>query len=431
MAKPQPDMKKTPTLRRGVAMILVVVLMATAAIMAFALISSASIQAQASRNSIASYSADALAQSGSSLATYYLMNPDKASASLMTTSGSKTFYNPGANFGSISTSNGASVSNIALSVESQSGLITTYGVDVTSNSGTSSAASVTRTLHSDVAVDSRYVVKYAMASNDAFTIPLSGVSVTIGGNVRCDSGIGGLLTAITGSTIIPSNTAKPAYPTAGVPSYSQLNICKSLPQYPTMVAQSAGTGTAAFTVGTGTAQLVSGSITSFPAANASNPDAVYYATGSLTISGAGTYNGTLVVKSPNNLIISANGVTINSKKTGQPALIVGGNLVFNGGVILSTRALTVNGLTWLGGNMLAQGGVLPTTQLTVNGALMWGGTSPKIDTSTILGASYVHVTYPSSGQTLDAPYYDSLYVPDLCNENQTPKDLRVISTSIH
>lgn len=42
-------------------MVLVVVVMATAAIMAFALLSSASIQAQASRNSISSYTADGLA----------------------------------------------------------------------------------------------------------------------------------------------------------------------------------------------------------------------------------------------------------------------------------------------------------------------------------------------------------------------------------
>ena len=223
----------------------------------------------------------------------------------------------------------------------------------------------------------------------------------------------------------------PAYPSSGVPSYSQLNICKSLPQYPTLIAQPTGQGTMQFAVGTGTAQLVSGSITSFPSALASNPDSVYYANGSLTISGAGTYNGTLVVKSPNILIISATSVTINSKKTGQPALVVGGNLVFNGGILLSTRALTVNGLAWLGGNMQAQGGVLPTSQFTVNGALMWGGSNPRIDTSSILGASYVHVNYPTTGQTLDSPYFDSLYVPDLCNENQMPKDMRVIATSIH
>ena len=163
-------------------MVLVVVVMATAAIMAFALLSSASIQAQASRNSISSYTADGLAQSGTSQAMYYLMNPDQVSLSLLTTSNGKTFYNPGSNVGSISVSNGANVGSIAVSVESQNGLMTTYGIDVTANAD--STGSLKRTQHSDVAVNSRYAVKYAMSSNDAFTIPNSGVSVSIGGNVQ-------------------------------------------------------------------------------------------------------------------------------------------------------------------------------------------------------------------------------------------------------
>jgi hypothetical protein len=401
-------------------MILVVVVMAAAAIMSFALLSSASMQAEASRNSVSSYSVDGIDQSGTNLAVYYLMNPDKASKTVMTTDtvNARTFYNPGTNVPAMNLSNGATLNKITVAFASKSGMTTNYTVDVTANAS-SLSNSLSRTQHSEVQLASRYLVKYAMSSNGSFTLPTSGVSLSIGGNVRCDGGIAGLLSAITGSTIIPQNTAIPAYPTSAVPTYSQLNVCKSLPTYTTANGS------------TGTAQLLSGSYSAFPTVNASNPDAVYYSNGSLTLN-AGTFNGTLCVKSGKDLIINGNGVFINTKKTGQPALVVGGNLVFNGGLALTTRALTVNGLCWLGGNMNATGFLLPTTQFTVNGALMWGGSNPSIDTSSILGSSYVHVNWPSSGtQSMDAPYYDTLYVPLLSDENQTPKSIKLVSSSTH
>jgi Tfp pilus assembly protein PilX len=410
-------MKRTLHQRGGIALVLVVVVMAAAAIMGFALLSSASIQADASRNSVSSFSADGLAESGSTLAEYYLMNPDKAATSAMSTNGSTTFYNPGSSVPSMNPVNGATLSKIAVSLSSRAGTLSAYGIDVTANSG-SLSTSLTRTMHSNVQLQSRYLVKYAMASNDAFTVPMSGVTVSIGGNVRSDNGIGGLLSAILGSVIIPQNTAKPTYPAAAVPSYSQLDICKSLPAYPT-------------TTGTGTAQLVSGSISSFPAANGTNPDAVYYSNGSLTLAN-GTFNGTLIVKSGSNLNINGNAVFINSKKTGQPALVVGKDLVFTG-VLLNTRALTVNGLCWLGGNMTSSG-VATADQFTVNGALMWGGSNPKIDTTGLLTTSYVHVNWPTSAndtQTKDSPNWDLLYVPTLCDEGLTPKTIKLLSTSIH
>ena len=109
-------MKQTQPQCGGIAFVLVVVVMAAAAIMAFALISSALIQADASRNSVSSFSADGLVQSGSTLAEYYLMNPDKAAASALTSSGTTTFYNPGSAVPAMNLSNGASVSNIAVSL---------------------------------------------------------------------------------------------------------------------------------------------------------------------------------------------------------------------------------------------------------------------------------------------------------------------------
>jgi hypothetical protein len=393
--------------RSGIAMILVIIVMATAAIMSFALLSSASMQAQAAKNATYSSSADSLDQSGTNMALYYLLYPEKAPATALKTTGSTTFYNPGTNVPAMNLADGSTLSKIAVSLTSRSGTTSNFGIDVTSSSG-SNGAVLSRIMHTNAQLKSRYLVKYAMASNDAFTVPSSGVSVTINGDVRCDGGLGGLLTAITGALKIPSNAAVPSYPPQGVPIFSQLNCAKSLPSY-----------------GTGTAQLVSGTITSFPVANASNPDAVYYATGNLTIGANVTLTGTLIAKQ--NLTINATTVNITTKKTGQPALVVQGNLIFNG-VLLNTRTLNVNGLCWLGANVSGSG-ILVTDNFNVTGALMWGGASPRFDNSNgLLNGASIVVNWPSSGgQTKDYPNWDLLYVPNLCDEGQTPKTLRVIA----
>ena len=101
-------------------MILVVVLMAAASIMAFALLSSASTQSQVARNATASYSAEGLDQSGTNLALYYLMNPDKADSSLMSTSNGFSYYTPRTNVPAMSLADGSTVSKVAVAMSSRS-----------------------------------------------------------------------------------------------------------------------------------------------------------------------------------------------------------------------------------------------------------------------------------------------------------------------
>src|SRR5205823_4745684 len=64
--------------RAGLALLLVIGVLAFAAIIGFAMLSSASMQAQTTLNSNLALSADALADSGVDLACYYLVNPGKA-----------------------------------------------------------------------------------------------------------------------------------------------------------------------------------------------------------------------------------------------------------------------------------------------------------------------------------------------------------------
>src|ERR1051325_7058367 len=64
--------------RSGLALVLVIAVLAFAAIIGFAMLSTASMQAQTTLNSNLALSADALADSGVDLACYYLLNPTKA-----------------------------------------------------------------------------------------------------------------------------------------------------------------------------------------------------------------------------------------------------------------------------------------------------------------------------------------------------------------
>src|SRR4051812_1121434 len=66
--------------RRGVAMILVLIVVAMAMIIGLAVLSSSALQARVSGSASGVLNADTFSESGVSLATYYLMNPDKAPA---------------------------------------------------------------------------------------------------------------------------------------------------------------------------------------------------------------------------------------------------------------------------------------------------------------------------------------------------------------
>ncbi|HTW93727.1 MAG TPA: hypothetical protein VMD30_02965, partial [Tepidisphaeraceae bacterium] len=69
---------RTKDRHSGIALILVIVVMAIAAVMAYAMLSAGALQEQVSANSIAQANADALAESGVSLAMYYLTHTSTA-----------------------------------------------------------------------------------------------------------------------------------------------------------------------------------------------------------------------------------------------------------------------------------------------------------------------------------------------------------------
>jgi len=408
-------MRRLQKSRGGIAMILVVVVMAAAAIMAFALLSSASLQAEAASNSVSSVSADGLDQSGANLEMYYLVNPDKADSTYFTTTSNTTFYNPGIHVPSMSLANGSSVSEIAAALSSRTRTLVNYAVDVTASYGTTSP--LTHTQHSLVQVEQRYLPKYALATTSSFTMPLTWLTSSITGPVRCDGGYGGLASILSGLLYGTTSNPLPSYPLAACPSYSQINLAKTC---------SSGT----YSLGTYTGNCLtisSGSLTAsnFTNAGSLNAGSIFYCANDVQLNGNMTIAGTVVLANSRSLTISSGTVTI-TPKSGYPALIVAKDLIFKG----TTNTLKVNGLCWLGG-MMTGTGLLPAGTLNVNGSLMWSGTGTKIDTSKLTTTSKLIVSYPTSTGTIDPAIPDSLYVPEFSDVDQTPKNVKVLSTSVN
>jgi hypothetical protein len=130
----------------------------------------------------------------------------------------------------------------------------------------------------------------------------------------------------------------------------------------------AGASPSAYTLpngGTGTPQLVAGTITGFPAVAGTNPGKVFYSNGDLIVNATSTINfaGTLVVLGH----LTVKGTTFAITPTSQmPALITTGQLRMN----LTNINLQVNGLTWLGSGTAWTGGLNTNSKVTINGALL-------------------------------------------------------------
>jgi Tfp pilus assembly protein PilV len=399
--------------RGGIAMMLVVVLMASAAIMGFALLSSASLQAQAGKNATSAVCADGLAESATNLSLYYMMNPAKASSSLIGTNNGYTYFNPGTNVPSMNLTNGASISNVVVSMVSAG----TYNVDVTATSS-SPSGSITRSTRTVVSAPSRYITQYSMAANDSFTLPLTFLTSSVTGTVRCDGGYGGLTSVLTGILFGSASQASPTYPKEACPVYSEINLCKSLPTYTYNYATNHTSYTAI--------HLTSGSLqqSNFTAPNSTtNPGAVYYIDQDVTLKGTINLTGTLIVSSGHSLTLNNSANVTITPKIGYPALIIANNLI----CAAAGQKLTVNGVCWIGGQWTGSG-VLPGAIFTVKGSLMWGGTGAKIDSTKLTGVtSQLLVSWPTSASTQDPPTPDVCYVPELCNSGQTAKSVKIVS----
>jgi len=356
-------MARSGTTRRGVAMMLVVSVVALTVVLGAAMLASSSLQAQAERNSVSAAAADSLAESGIELASYYLLKPWKAPPF------SGVFW-PGAQNISLGNSVPGSI-DISVAFAGVVNGRERYAITSTGRLA-SPAGTLRRTLYATIDVTPYFHPKYGAAFDAvAVTIP-SGSSITsdiqvngtlvnygsIVGTVRSKSWNN--LGFFSGVFDFLDETEKTDVP--GV---------KRLTDYRTYVWQ----GNTYSAVRIPAAPMPGSVYGPTPA----NPAGVFYRDGTVTLAGYVTINGTLqvdgalVITGPNNFIRPTEGF---------PGLIAKSGVDLRHS--LFTRPdLTVNGLAWLGDSIVSSlllgttGPVSPGT-FAVNGALLVSGAGVQV-----------------------------------------------------
>ena len=350
-------MRKRIQKRTGLALLLVIAVLAFAAIIGFAMLSTASMQAQTTLNSNLALSADALADSGIDLACYYLVNPSKAPRPVPVGG----FYDGG------TISFGANMpGTVDLAITSLGN--NDYKIVSIGRAGMRNLShTVTATVH----IEPGYQIKSLLAFNNVSTLP---VTATINGDVQ-SNGVLTNLGRINGNLISPLSALGSVLILNGViapTNDNQMNI----PSLATLVSFNTYT----YRGQTYNAQVITGLPTGTTLApSLTNPAGIFRYSGTLTMNHSVTINGTLIVEN-GDLNISGGGNVI-TPVDGFPAVIAKSNVWVRGPLLPSTspRDLTINGVAWVGGS-LKSSGIVTNAFVDVKGAMMFGN-SGTVDTT--------------------------------------------------
>jgi hypothetical protein len=386
------------------ALVIVVCVMALAAVLSYALLSSAAIQATASANGMSAAIAEAQAESGVHLAMYYLLNPTHAPT---LTNG----YWPGADnitFATTGSSATQMAGSVSVSVTNPSTNI--YDVISVGSSGASNsigAGVVTRTISLQITVGTSYLIQQAgifngnstigknvtiTSSGDAIqssgTVTINNSGAIVSGNILAPGLVGPAGQPINGSWLA-TNSASPAPTLANINDYITYTY-----QGQTYNATPLSSGTI--------------SSSSMPSVNpVSNPLNVYYlSSGDITLTGNVSLTGTLVAVNGNLIVQGAsNAITAPS---GMPAMVIGKQLIIKN----ANAGLAVNGVVYANTGVSTSGNTTGSS-VTVNGALLISSGNITPNTATM------QVTYNST--------YTS--VPALTTTDQTPVSVKITSWS--
>ena len=343
--------------RGGLALLLVLGVVAVASVLGWAMLSASAMRAQVETTTADGLDASMLAESGASYAMYYALHPDKSPKAIA--------YD--ANNGYTSTTTGMKMWSDARGT-----------VDVTTTAagdGTFTIASATTVngIHRSLiatAVNTydTYKVTHALGVNStsSFVLPYT---VTINGAIVSRGGVSN-----EGAYVTPSQTVKAAGANV-VPAYADLKLYQETGVKWTGSGSSSD-GTYTYNGVTYRAEKISSnSISAMPTRvnAAQNPMSVFCHDGDLTISKV-TFNGTLVLRSGKLTVLGTN--TITPAATDIPALICD-SLDMKSSALASQ--LTVNGVLWCNGTITNSQRYTTSGGLYVNGALLLGGPAPKID----------------------------------------------------
>lgn len=400
--------------RHGMAMMMVIFFTTIAAVMVYAILESSVSQANIASNQAPAASADAMAESGVELASYYLEYPLQA-PSLTAAVNAVPVYWTGANNIKFSGMNGSV--NVAISADGTSG--TLWNVTSTGTYTYPNGTTLSKTISAVMNGAEVFQVKQALASNTALHIGssttatitnasgpalVSDAAITIGshgsvsGSVSSPSVGGGY----TGSTLV-------AMPSNPVPPYADLYPYKN-GYYKTV-----GGNNILYAVDT----LVSGVISNILSllGIGTNPGNINYYNGNMSISSGllglpTSETGTFICSG--NLTITGSGVlTITTAMQGIPAIVCGGTITVD-----SSASLTVNGLVYAGDGLAgsSQG------PLTINGGLL-------IDQGGIPSAynGKLTVTYNASNVSFNPSGYSVPPFAQTYTQFMTPQAVKLTS----
>ena len=363
--RPRPAAK-----RRGVALLLVVAMLALAGVLAYSLLASSSIAAESAAHARATVVADLMAESGVSLALHYLRHPQDSPVPLINGASGDWHYPGQSNVGIDGESFSVQVSNIA---------IATYEIYSVGRSRDADGNVCTRMLRvrvigigdwvargaaqfaADISLDPDVLVEGDLLSSGQFDPTLG---VVMGRKLAAN---------YTSYTIDATWGPPPALPELVTPSFGSLDLVRAATQRAGYYFYDGARCKADY--------ITSSTLSSPPAPSAENPGRVfiYSATTPLTLSGASarTFQGTLVLTNAN-LVIQQNWTF--TPVAGMPGLLVKGTTALNG----LSGSLTVNGVFYNGGGFAAS----TTTSLApvvINGTMLCPVTTGHAVGSTIAG----------------------------------------------
>lgn len=407
MNHPTDSILKNPTRRprRGMALIMVLLVVSFACVMGMGMLSSSAIQGQMAYSSQLSAKAEYLAESGANLAMYYLQYPDKSPKAW-----SDPFWTGGNNI-SLGDSVDGSVS-ITIERLATTGFQATYKITST-GSISRGGQSYARVITANVVVDYEFKVDTAAAFAGSYIRLPARTSFTIGGaksngNIDLDPGalITGPIIALGGNVMaLPNFIQLQSSQPLAIPS--QENGGVDLDRYLNYTWN--GNVYQADNI---TSQISGGILSGLPpAASAGNPAHVYYYDGNLTLQGA-IISGTLIVRGGRvNIRGSIPSVITPSigLSSSLPALMVGKDINVNG---INAR-LQVTGLVWTEEGV-SFGATTLGTRVSITGAAIFGTKAKDLNTTSF---GNVMITYTPA----------NVNVTDFSTVGAIPQRIRVAS----
>jgi hypothetical protein len=355
----------------GVALLLVLITVATAAILSWAMLSASSMRAQVDVNALDGVEASSLAESGANLALYYLRYPEQSTTELVAGASGNLHYPGQANLAPWPDSRGTVT--ITVINPRQDVFQITSVASVPGRSG----ATITRRVQAVARLNyATFKVERATYTNGGFTVT-SNMTVTgdltVAGNVAIASGgsVSGRIYAQNGASFTNGVNAAVWSP---VPEYSRLQVVKDTAITP----DNALTTQRAYTYNGQSylAQQLGSTVTGTLGATSTNPLGLYFAERDTLFRNA-TINGTVVIRDGKSFIGRGN-VTV-TPAGGMPALVTEKLDVQS--TVLTPANVTLNGLTWV--NSSITNGLSTTTlgSLKVNGALLFGSTTAQVSSN--------------------------------------------------